>query len=357
MPQEFANRKIIHIDMDCFFAAIEEREHPELKGQPIAVGGSADKRGVLATCNYEARQYGLHSAMPTRTAVQRCPTLVLQSVNMPLYKEVSQEIFDIFHRYTDLIEPLSLDEAFLDVSGMGSATLIAQDIRTTIRKEQRLTASAGIAPNKFLAKVASDWNKPDGQFVITPNDIEEFIQKLPVKRIHGVGKVTATKLQAMGINHCGELQAYSRDQLEERFGRFGQQLYDYARGIDHRPVKTHRVRKSLSVETTFEQDLTGLDHCLAVLPGLLERLQHRLGRLGSEQNGNIQALFIKIKFNNFDQTTVQAPSNQLNQNLARSLIKKGWMREQRPVRLLGIGVHFGPQGPVQDQLNLPLNTY
>jgi DNA polymerase-4 len=357
MPQEFANRKIIHIDMDCFFAAIEEREHPELKGKPLAVGGSADKRGVLATCNYEARRYGLHSAMPTRTAVQRCPELVLQSVNMPLYKEVSEEIFDIFHRYTELIEPLSLDEAYLDVSGMGSATLIAQDIRTTIRKEQRLTASAGIAPNKFLAKVASDWNKPDGQFVITPNDIDDFIQKLPVKRIHGVGKVTATKLQAMGINLCGELQAYSREQLEDRFGRFGQQLFEYARGIDHRQVKTHRVRKSLSVETTFEQDLPGLDHCLEALPSLLEKLQHRLGRLGSEQKEKIQALFIKIKFNNFDLTTVQAPSNNLNLDLARALMKKGWMREQRPVRLLGIGVHFGHQGPVQDQLNLPLNTH
>lgn len=354
MPQEFANRKIIHIDMDCFFAAIEEREHPELKGKPLAVGGSADKRGVLATCNYKARQYGLHSAMPTRTAVQRCPELILQSVNMPLYKEVSEEIFDIFHRYTELIEPLSLDEAYLDVSGMGSATLIAQDIRTTIRKEQRLTASAGIAPNKFLAKVASEWNKPDGQFVITPNDIDDFIKELPVKRIHGVGKVTATKLQAMGINHCGDLQAYTQEQLEDRFGRFGQQLYEYARGIDHREVKTHRERKSLSVETTFEQDLPGLDHCLEALPDLLERLHHRLG---SEQKENIQALFIKIKFNNFDLTTVQAPSSKLNLDLARALMKKGWMREQRPVRLLGIGVHFGPQGLVQDQLNLPLNTH
>lgn len=357
MSQEFANRKIIHIDMDCFFAAIEEREHPELKGQPVAVGGSADKRGVLATCNYEARRYGLHSAMPTRTALQRCPELVLQSVNMPLYKEVSQDIFDIFHRYTELIEPLSLDEAYLDVSGLGSATLIAQDIRTTIQKEQKLTASAGIAPNKFLAKIASDWNKPDGQFVITPDDIDEFIQKLPVKRIHGVGKVTATKLQAMGINHCGDLQTYSREQLEERFGRFGQQLYEYARGIDHRPVKTHRVRKSLSVETTFDQDLPGLDHCLEALPGLLDTLQHRLGRLGSEQTGNIEALFVKIKFDNFDLTTAQAPSNNLKLDLACALMEKGWLREQRPVRLLGVGVHFGTQGTVQDQLTLPLNTH
>ncbi len=357
MPQESANRKIIHIDMDCFFAAIEEREHPELRGRPLAVGGSADRRGVLATCNYEARQFGLHSAMPTRTALQRCPGLILQSVNMALYKQVSQAIFDILRRYTPLIEPLSLDEAYLDVSGLGSATLIAQDIRNTIRKEQDLTASAGIAPNKFLAKVASDWNKPDGQFVITPNAIDDFIQELPVKRIHGVGKVTATKLQAMGINNCGDLQAYTPEQLEERFGRFGQQLYDYARGIDHRPVKTHQIRKSLSVETTYEQDLPNLDHCLEALPDLLDRLQHRLDRLGKEQKDAVQALFIKIKFNNFDLTTVQAPSNSPTLELARALMQKGWMREQRPVRLLGVGVHFGPGNAKQDQLDLPLDSH
>lgn len=354
MAEQAGTRKIIHIDMDCFFAAVEEREHPELSGKPLAVGGAADRRGVLATCNYEARRFGLHSAMPTRTAVQRCPELILRPVNMALYKRVSQAIFRIYQRYTELIEPLSLDEAYLDVSGTGSATLIAKDIRKTIRKEQGLTASAGVAPNKFLAKVASDWNKPNGLFVITPDDIEDFVAGLPVKRIHGVGKVTATRLHALGIQTCGDLQAYEQGQLEEHFGRFGQQLYQYARGIDHRPVRTQTDRKSLSVERTFEHDLEGLEPCLEVLPDLLEKLLLRLERLHDKRDKSIQTLFVKIKFSDFQLTTVQATASAPELALGKTLLQKGWDRARKPVRLLGIGVHFGPRAPARDQLSLPL---
>jgi DNA polymerase IV len=354
MPGESDTRKIIHIDMDCFFAAVEEREHPELRGKPLAVGGSAERRGVLATCNYDARRFGLHSAMPTRTAFQRCPALILQPVNMALYKQVSQAIFQIYRRYTEQIEPLSLDEAYLDVSGQGSATLIAEDIRRAIHKEQGLTASAGVAPNKFLAKVASDWNKPDGLFVITPDAIDDFVRNLPVKRIHGVGKVTATRLHALGIQTCGDLQAYEHEQLVELFGRFGQQLYQYARGIDHRPVSPRSERKSLSVERTFEHDLEGLQACLEVLPDLLDELHLRLKRLRDIEQKNIQALFIKIKFSDFQLTTVQASASAPGLELSRTLLKKGWQRAEKNVRLLGIGVQFGPHTPASDQLSLPL---
>jgi DNA polymerase-4 len=354
MPGESDTRKIIHIDMDCFFAAIEEREHPELRGKPLAVGGAAERRGVLATCNYEARRYGLHSAMPTRTALQRCPALILQPVNMMLYKQASQAIFQIYRRYTEQIEPLSLDEAYLDVSGLGSATLIAEDIRRTIHKEQGLTASAGVAPNKFLAKVASDWNKPDGLFVITPDAIDDFVRDLPVKRIHGVGKVTATRLHALGIQTCGDLQAYGQEQLVELFGRFGHQLYQFARGIDHRPVKPRTDRKSLSVERTFEHDLEGLQACTELLPELLDELRLRLNRLRNAEQNNIQALFIKIKFRDFQLTTVQASASVPDLELSRTLLEKGWLRGEKPVRLLGIGVQFGSRTPASDQLTLPL---
>jgi DNA polymerase-4 len=207
-------RKIIHIDMDCFYAAVETRDNPDLQGKPVAIGGSANKRGVLSTCNYEARTFGLHSAMLTATALQRCRQLVLLPVNMQKYRQASTQIHQIFHRYTDLIEPLSLDEAYLDVTDntdcQGSASLLAKQIRSEIEQELRLTASAGIAPNKFLAKIASDWHKPNGQFVIPPEAIEEFMIELSVKKIPGVGKVTAEKLHKLGISTCGQLQNISQ---------------------------------------------------------------------------------------------------------------------------------------------------
>ena len=352
MPDAAVERKIIHIDMDCFFAAVEEREHPELKGMPVAIGGSADHRGVLATCNYEARRYGLHSAMPTRTALQKCPDLILRPVNMAMVKQASQNIFNIFQRYTETIEPLSLDEAFLDVSGLGSATLIARDIKKTIRKEEQLMASAGVAPNKFLAKVASDWDKPDGLFVITPEDIETFVKPLPVKRIHGVGKVTEARLKELGINTCGDLQQLSLDVLESHFGRFGQALYEYARGIDERPVRTERVRKSLSTETTYSTDLPSLDACLEQIPELLHELLHRLARIPGEKMYPIHSIFVKIKFNNFQLTTVQAPGTSPGPKMIETLMRKGWSRHHRPVRLLGIGVHF--EQPTDDGNQLEL---
>ncbi len=235
-------RKIIHIDCDCFYAAIEMRDDPSLASRPLAVGGAADRRGVIATCNYEARAYGVRSAMASAHALKLCPDLLILRPRMDAYREASRAIHEIFRSYTELIEPLSLDEAYLDVSDCrhfsGSATRIAQDIRRRVWEQLRITVSAGVAPNKFLAKIASDWKKPDGLFVITPDQVEDFVEGLPVDRLHGVGRVTAEKLKRLGIHDCGHLRQWSRVELLREFGVFGERLYSLARGIDQRPVST-----------------------------------------------------------------------------------------------------------------------
>ena len=341
-----AQRKIIHIDMDCFFAAVEVRENPQLRGQAVSVGGSPQSRGVVAACNYEARQYGIHSAMPMGQALKKCPSLITLPVNMRLYKSVSVNIHSIFKDYTDLIEPLSLDEAYLDVTHAthchGSATLIAQEIRQRIFETEQLTASAGIASNKFLAKVASDWHKPNGQKVILPHEVSDFVKKLPVSAISGVGKVTFKKMEAHGIHTCGDLQTMTLEQLEQLFGRFGVNLYDYARGIDHRAVKPHRIRQSLSVENTFPQDLSSLESCLDVAPTIYHELLIRLDKAKRKQRLNPKGLFVKLKFNDFQTTTIQARGNQSSFPAYLSLLTQAWHRRKRPVRLIGMGLQFYP---------------
>ncbi len=246
-------RKIIHIDMDCFYASIEIRENPALADKPVAVGGRAEQRGVLTTCNYIARKFGLHSAMSTAQALKLCPNLVLLPVNMPLYRAVSQQIHQIFQRYTSIIEPLSLDEAYLDVTDCdkcaGSATWIAQEIRQAIFNELHLTASAGIAPLKFLAKIASDQNKPNGQFVIEPKEVSDFVANLPLKKIPGVGKVTSEKLLQMGLVCCADVQKTERHLLLNLFGKMGQRIWQYSHGIDEREIQPHRERKSVVIHS------------------------------------------------------------------------------------------------------------
>jgi len=265
----FKTRKIIHVDMDCFFAAVEIRDNPSLKNKPVAIGETPERRGVLSTCNYEARKYGLHSAMSTTQALRLCSKLVLLPSNMYKYKAVSKVLYRIFRQYTPLVEMLSLDEAFLDVTNCqyckGSATLIAKTIKRRIKKELNLIASAGVAPNKFLAKVASDWNKPDGLFVIIPNQVADFVKYLPVTEIFGVGKVTSKKLHNMQIKTCLDLQKISLSQLTDQFGKMGARFYYLCRGIDDRLVEPESVRKSLSVEETFPRDLKTVDECLPVL--------------------------------------------------------------------------------------------
>ena len=348
-------RKIIHIDMDCFFAAVEVRENPSLRGKPVAVGGKPNTRGVVAACNYEARKFGIHSAMPMSRAVQKCPALITTSVRMDIYKTVSAAIHTIFLDYTDMIEPLSLDEAYLDVSDAkhcnGSATLIAKEIRQRIFDTQQLTASAGIAPNKFLAKVASDWHKPNGQKVITPKDVAAFVKDLPVKAISGVGKVTAKKMEALGLQTCGDLQQLGLAGLIEHFGRFGESLYQYSQGIDNRPVKNHRVRKSLSVEDTYSQDLPDLETCLEALPNLYLELLRRLKVAMKKQSLTSKSLIVKVRFNDFETTTIQCPGNRPNEKAYKHLLKQAWQRGRRPVRLIGLGLQFNPpDSPEQLQL-------
>ncbi len=337
-------RKIIHCDCDCFYASIEMRDNPALVGKPLAVGGSPSRRGVIATCNYEARKYGIHSAMASQTARLRCPDLIIIKPDMTKYREASAQIHEVFKRYTDLIEPLSLDEAYLDVSQClahkGSATLIAESIRQEVKEEVRITISAGVAPNKFLAKVASDWNKPDGIFVVEPSDILEFVSKLPVKKLHGVGKVTAQKMKSLGIETCEDLQQVSLDDLTKHFGSFGERLFDLSKGIDNSEVKTSRTRKSVSVENTYATDLQAIEDCLSELPELESRLEKRLNDIHTQYK--IHKQFIKVKFHDFDQTTVEMLSSTLDSENFRNLCIEGFLRGDKPVRLLGVGIRVQP---------------
>jgi DNA polymerase-4 len=335
-------KKIIHVDMDCFFAAIEIRDNPALRNKPVAVGGTPKQRGVLATCNYEARKYGLHSAMPSSKALKLCPKLILLPGNMQKYQSASKILYRILKPYTPLIEMLSLDEAFLDVTNSpyckGSATLIATAIKKRVKKELNLIASVGVAPNKFLAKVASDWNKPDGLFVITPNQVDAFVKQLPVTKIFGVGKVTAQKLHEMQITTCADLQKISLQQLTEQFGKIGSRFYNLCRGIDDRDVEPESIRKSLSVEETFPKDISTLNECLLVLPALIQKLKKRLADLSDVA---ITKQFIKIKFFDFKQTTAEITTDQLDDTIFIDLLTNGFKRYSKSVRLLGVGVKFG----------------
>jgi len=348
-------RKIIHIDMDCFFAAVEVRENPQLKGKPVAVGGKPNTRGVVAACNYEARKFGVHSAMPMSRAVQQCPKLITTDVHMDLYKSVSAEIHAIFEQYTDLIEPLSLDEAYLDVTEAefcnGSATLMAREIRQKIFASQQLTASAGVAPNKFLAKVASDWNKPNGQKVITPDAVLDFVRDLPVTAISGVGKVTAKKMEELGLKTCSDLNALGLSELQKYFGSFADALYNYSLGIDHRPIQNHWIRKSLSVEDTFAKDLPDLDACLEEIPVIYKELLIRLDRARKKQRLNPKALIVKLRFDDFETTTIQMHGTHPDEKSYRQLLSRAWQRGRRPVRLIGIGLQFYPPD-MPEQLRL-----
>jgi DNA polymerase-4 len=346
-------RKIIHCDCDCFYASVEMRDDPSLRGRPLAVGGRQDQRGVVATCNYEARAFGIHSAMPTAQAIKLCPDLLVIPPAMDKYRVASRQITDIYRDYTELVEPLSLDEAYLDVSAAtqckGSATLIAQEIRRRIFETVGITASAGVAPNKFVAKIASDWNKPDGLFLVRPDEVDAFVAALPVKKLFGVGKVTAAKLNKLGAQTCADLRGWTMQELQHHFGSFGARLHDLCRGIDEREVSPSRERKSISTEETYTPDVPDLPACLALLPELYEQLQARIKRAGAEKFVN--KLFVKIKFADFQQTTVECVGYAPHIPTFARLMETGWLRASRPVRLLGVGVRLGDAENVE-QLRL-----
>ncbi len=328
--------------MDCFYAAIEQRDDPSLANQPVAVGGRPHSRGVIATCNYDARRYGVHSAMPSAHAAKLCPHLIFVKPNMAKYKHESQTIRSIFNRYSDLVEPLSLDEAYLDISASrhchGSATWIAQSICKDIYNETGLTASAGVATNKFLAKIASDWNKPAGIKVILPEEEFAFIKNLPVKKLHGVGKVMATKLEAIDIFSCHELRQVELNYLIKKFGKTGKYLYDLCRGIDNREVKPFSNRKSLSVETTFEENIKDWFDCENELLSLVSSLSRRLELAGCAKD--IRKIFVKIKMENFVMHSAETLANCLDVKGLMTLFKTLRESYPSPIRLLGIGVRF-----------------
>lgn len=341
------NKKIIHVDMDCFYAAVEMRDNSSYRNRPIAVGGHEKQRGVLSTCNYEARKFGIRSAMPTARALQLCPQLLVVPGRMHVYKQVSQQIREIFSRYTQLIEPLSLDEAYLDVTEStqchGSATLIAEAIRHDIWTELQLTASAGIAPVKFLAKVASDMNKPNGQYVIPPDKVQEEVDKLPLEKIPGVGKVSLEKLHQAGYFTGKDIKESNYRDLLLKFGRLGASLWNKSHGIDPREVVVERERKSVGVERTFSENISSYDQCWQVIEEkLFPELEKRLEKASPDKAIIKQG--IKLKFADFQLTTIEHIHSELELDYFKQLLSDILKRQQgREIRLLGLNVMLKPE--------------
>lgn len=338
-PPSEAVRKIIHLDMDCFYAAIEERENASLHGKPIAVGGG-ERRGVVCTCNYVARKFGVRSAMPGFQARRLCPSLIFLPVRFDLYRKESSRIRAMLLAVTPLVEPLSLDEAYLDVTGLDRyAWDIAKELRHQIRTETGLTASAGIAPNKMLAKIASDWRKPDGQFAVTPGDVADFVRELPLRKVWGIGPKSAARFEEEGFRTCGDLQRLSLADLAATHGRWGQELYHLCRGRDDRQVTPDRPRKSLSNESTYPENLPDLEACRNALTPLVEELRDDLAAKAADRE--VRKIFVKVKFADFQQTTKESVCGTPDLDRFLSLLEEAWQRGRgKPVRLLGTGVRF-----------------
>lgn len=336
-------RKIIHVDMDAFFAAVEQRDNPELRGKPVIVGGRPGGRGVVSTCSYEARKFGVRSAMPTNEAYRLCPHGIFVRSNFEAYKEASSIVRNIFFEYTDLVEPLSLDEAYLDVTenqkGNPSATLIAEEIRARIFEETQLTASAGVAPNKFVAKIASDFNKPNGLTVITPNKVEEFVEQLDIKKFYGVGKATQKKMHALGIKTGADLKQWAEIDLVKAFGKSGRYYYRIARGIDDREVKPHRTRKSYGKERTFSEDVGDLDWVNTFLDDLATQISDGMRKIPTAG----KTITLKVRYKNFDTITrshsLAHYTNKAEEisNIAKQLLEQT-EAGTREIRLLGISL-------------------
>ena len=355
-PAQQPLRKIIHIDMDAFYASVEQRDNPEYRGKALVVGGPPTGRGVVATASYEARKFGVRSAMSSRQAVQLCPHAIFVKPRFAAYKEASQKIREIFSRYTDLIEPLSLDEAYLDVTtdklDIGSAIEIAKQIKQAIKDELQLTASAGVSINKFVAKTASDMKKPDGLTFIGPSSIEAFMETLPVEKFFGVGKVTAQKMKGMGLHTGGDLKKLAEDELTKQFGKAGRFYYQIVRGIDNREVQPDRETKSVAAEDTFAYDLTTLEEMEPELDRIAQIVCNRL------QNHQLKGrtITLKIKYSDFKQITrnqsFPAGLNDLDtiSATAKRLLAATEV-EDKKIRLLGISLsNFNePQAKVREE--------
>ena len=346
-------RKIIHIDMDAFFASIEQRDRPELRGRPVIVGGAASERGVVSTCSYEARAYGVHSAMPTARAMRLCPQAILLPCDFRRYREVAMTIRAIFHEYTDLVEPVSIDEAYLDVTenrlGIASATEIARRIQREILNRTKLTASAGVAANKFLAKVASDFRKPAGLTVIPPDEAEAFLDRLPIEKFYGIGRVTAARMRRLGAVDGASLRRLPLETLTRHFGRVGRFYYDIVRGVDERPVEVSDERKSVGRERTFASDIRGG-----------ARLRREIRELAFLTAASLQrhrlagrTVTLKVRYGDFRTVTrsqsVEKPVNRGGDIARAALALLGRTEaEKRPVRLLGVTVSRFPAESGED---------
>lgn len=358
-------RKIIHVDMDAFYASVEQRDFPEYRNKPLIVGGSPQGRGVVAAASYEVRKFGVHSAMPAARAAKLCPHAIFVKPRFEVYKEASNQIRSIFFEYTDLVEPLSLDEAYLDVTEnhkqVPSATLIAYRIKKQIKKETELTASAGVSFNKFLAKIASDLDKPDGLSVITPEQAEEFIEQLAIEKFFGVGKATQRKMDSLGIRTGADLKAWDEVDLVKQFGKSGHHYYRIVRGIDNRPVKPNRTRKSIGKERTFSEDISDLDWIRNFLAELAEKISESMEKL----NASGKTITLKVRYKNFETVTRSHTLHHYTnrtEELAEVAIRLLEETETgaREVRLLGISVsslNLRKGGVIGEQLEIPFEKF
>ena len=355
-------RKVIHIDMDAFYASVEQRDFPEYRGKPVIVGGSPEGRGVVAAASYEVRKFGVHSAMPAARAVRLCPHAIFVKPRFDIYRDVSAQIREIFFEFTDQVEPLSLDEAYLDVTenhaGIPSATIIAQKIRRKIKEKTDLTASAGVAYNKFLAKVASDINNPNGIAVITPEKAEAFLESLEIRAFHGIGAATEEKMKRLGIANGKDLKTWDEIDLIKQFGKTGRYYYRIVRGIDNRPVKAHRIRKSIGKERTFSEDIDDLGW----ISNFLEELAEKIAASMQNKNASGKTVTLKVRYDDFE-TITRSTSHTFYINDAQRIAESSkQLLEQtevgkRKVRLLGItlsNLNLNERGHFK-QLQIPFN--
>lgn len=348
------HRRILHCDMDCFYAQVHMRDEPSLRGKPVVIGGSPEGRGVIAAASYEARTFGVRSAMPAAQAVRLCPQAIFIKPDFNRYRTESKHIFDIFRQITPTVQPASLDEAYLDVtehlSPWGTATAVAQEIRARVKGERNLTVSVGVGPNRLVAKIASDYHKPDGLTVVRPKQVQRFLDPLPVRRLHGVGPATEARLHELGIKTIFDLRNHGRDALEQRFGRHGADLWRHAQGIDERPVRTHRERKSLGHERTYAQDLVTIDEMDAQIDWLSQKVIDGL----QARKLKARTVTVKVRYSDFTtltrSRTFSAPVDSLQavSAAAHDLLRQTEAGDGQRVRLLGVTASgFEKDGPTQ----------
>ena len=346
-------KKIIHFDLDYFFAQVELLDRPDLRNKPVAIGGPSLRKGVLSTCNYVARKYGLHSAMPTFKAFELCPDLVILKSNFSKYREYSQKVFEVFYKYSKKVQVVSVDEAYIDVTEYCSQGILAIDVAKEMKEEiytiTGLTGSAGVSYNKMLAKIASEINKPNGLCVISPEVFNKYGHEIKVSKINGVGKVMKEKLSSLGIETFGDLQKFSKLDLINLFGKFGAVLFDYCRGIDNREVRIDRVRKSLSVERTFYTNIMNEQKLRSELTNCFDEFNRRFEKY---KEFKIKSSFVKIKYSDFTQTTIECSADEINEKSFQVLFGRRFAERADPVRLLGLGVRFQIENENKDQLTL-----